>query len=98
MSKLALVLAAGFSALTTATPAPRAPIISPRQTNETNQLTFADVKPSSEIDWVACYDGLQCTFLTVPLDYENIEAGTTDVAFTRYLISEDHEDLLFNPG
>jgi pimeloyl-ACP methyl ester carboxylesterase len=36
--------------------------------------------------------------LTVPLDYENPEAGTADIAFIRYFISEDVEDLLFNPG
>lgn len=98
--KSAFVLVAGLSATITTTAAvTRAPAGFPRQINETDQNTFADVVPSTEIHWVDCYtDGFQCTFLTVPLDYADPDAGTTDIAFIRYLISEDHEDLLYNPG
>jgi hypothetical protein len=34
----------------------------------------------------------------VPLDYENLDVGTADIAFIRYLLSEDAEDLYYNPG
>ncbi|KAH8719255.1 hypothetical protein GQ44DRAFT_829351 [Phaeosphaeriaceae sp. PMI808] len=40
----------------------------------------------------------QCACLTVPLDYGNAKAGTTDVAFIRYLVNENAKDLLHNPG
>jgi hypothetical protein len=100
MARISYVLAAGFlTVLAAATPASRAPILRPRQTNGTTKITFADIVPSSNLNWVDCYEAnFQCTFLTVPLDYENTEAGTTDIAFIRYLISEDAEDLLYNPG
>jgi hypothetical protein len=93
-------LALGVSSvLTAAAPAPHAPVLLPRQTNGTANLTFAGILPSSEINWVDCYEAkFQCTYLTVPLDYADITAGTTDVAFVRYLVDKNAEDLLINPG
>jgi hypothetical protein len=83
------------AALAAAAPAPRAPILQNRDAN----ATFADVVPSTQLHWINCYKpNYQCSYLTVPLDYADASAGTTDVAFVRYLISEDAEDLLFNPG
>ncbi|KAF2819254.1 hypothetical protein CC86DRAFT_362654 [Ophiobolus disseminans] len=85
-----------LSTLVAAVPTPD--VLRAREVNLT-AVTFASVVPSSKINWVPCYGPkLQCTYLTVPLDYKNTSAGTTDVAFIRYLISEDIEDLLFNPG
>jgi hypothetical protein len=95
MAPASYLLAAGLLSVLAAA----APVLRPRQTNDAAMITFADVVPSPELHWVDCYQAnFQCTFLTVPLDYENIKAGTTDVAFIRYLVSEDAEDLLFNPG
>ena len=65
----------------------------------TRWATFDDVIPSPELNWVDCIGpDRQCAKLTVPLDYENPDLGTTDIAFARYLLSEDAEDMLFNPG
>jgi pimeloyl-ACP methyl ester carboxylesterase len=97
MVQIEYLVAAGlFSTLASAAPAP---VLRLRQTNETVDVTFADIVPSPDLKWADCYKAnFQCAFLTVPLDYANISAGTTDVAFLRYLISEDAQDLLFNPG
>lgn len=91
------------AALAATAPATHAPILQTRDTNATTPLTpatiFANVVPSAQLHWVDCYKPhYQCSVLTVPLDYTNASAGTTDLALARYLISEDAEDLLFNPG
>jgi hypothetical protein len=97
MIRSSYLLSAGL--LSTLAAAAPAPIVRPRQSNQTTAVTFDDIKPSLLIDWKDCYaEGFQCTYLTVPLDYADLSAGTTDVAFIRYLVSEDAEDLLFNPG
>ena len=73
----------------------------PRDTleNIASWATFDDVTPSPELKWIDCIGpDRQCAKLTVPLDYENPHVGTTDIAFVRYLFSEDAEDILFNPG
>lgn len=98
-SLLALSL---LSALTSATLVPSAPLL-PRQanstTNNTVSTTFKDIVPSTKLNWRECYlKRYQCAYLTVPLDYKNPSVGTTDIAFIRYLVSENVEDLLFNPG
>jgi hypothetical protein len=96
------IIAAGLFAMTTVAAVPRAPILLPRQENGTDQVTFTSIVPSPEINWVDCYQangaGFQCTYWTVPLDYGDLEAGTTSVAFVRYFVSEENEDLLLNPG
>lgn len=89
----------GAGLLSTLAAAAPAPIVRPRQSNQTIAVTFKDIQPSLLIDWKNCYaKGFQCTYLTVPLDYADLSVGTTDVAFIRYLVSEDAEDLLYNPG
>lgn len=85
--------------LSTLAAAAPAPIVRPRQSNQTSPVTFEDITPSVLIHWENCYaEGFQCTYLTVPLDYADLDVGTTDVAFIRYFVSENAEDLLFNPG
>jgi hypothetical protein len=98
-------LAAVGVLVSTAAALPRATIPVYKRQNETTttSTTFDDrARPSPEIDWQPCYQdkdpNLQCTWLTVPLDYENVSAGTADIAFLRYLLSEDAEDLYYNPG
>ncbi len=34
----------------------------------------------------------------MPNDYTNQSAGTIDIAYIRYLVSEDNEDIIYNPG
>lgn len=79
---------------------PRLPI-STRQAQLLNASlpVFPNFKPSKELKWTNCYaENLQCTYLTVPLDYADPSIGTTDIAFMRYLLSEQAEDLISNPG
>jgi hypothetical protein len=91
-----------LAATATASPYPHLAI--PKRQEDTPKptpkgQTFADIKPSPELSWVDCYtEKWQCAYLTVPLDYADPSVGTTDIAFIRYLLSEDAEDLLFNPG
>jgi pimeloyl-ACP methyl ester carboxylesterase len=86
----------------TAAAAPGIPNLLKRQGEATNSTSFSTITPSSELKWTQCFqhlnDNLQCSYLTVPLDYEKPEDGTVDIAYMRYLVSEDAEDLLFNPG
>lgn len=100
VSALQILTAGAVSTLAVASPAARAPILASRQTDSTaNVTTFASITPSPELNWKSCYaENFQCTYLTVPLDYQNISAGTTDVAFIRYLVNETLDDLLYNPG
>jgi hypothetical protein len=79
-------LAAGvFFTVAAASSVGRAPILASHQTNTTTNLTtFANVVQSLELNWVPCYAPMfQCTYLTVPLDYKNESAGTTDIAYLR---------------
>lgn len=93
-----------LTATAAAAPRPAIPKYSKRQNNtNTTEITFSDITSSPLIKWTECYQdqhgpNLECTYLTVPLDYENPNAGTADIAFMRYFVSEDVEDLLFNPG
>jgi hypothetical protein len=95
-----LATAALLSAIVTAVPAPAAPILAQRQANLTaNATTFIGIKPSSKLNWTPCdAPPFQCAYLTVPLDYKNGNAGTTNIAFIRYPVNEKLDDLLFNPG
>lgn len=72
------------------------------QDNTTETLpTFQEITPSAELEWHDCFEpgkNLQCARLTVPLDYEDEAAGTTDIAYIRYLLDEDAPDMIFNPG
>jgi pimeloyl-ACP methyl ester carboxylesterase len=79
------------------------PAIFKRQNNPSTEagVTFNDITPSPELKWVDCYtpeENLQCAYLTVPLDYADPSAGTINVAYMRYLLSEDAPDMMFNPG
>jgi pimeloyl-ACP methyl ester carboxylesterase len=105
MGRISSLAAAGLFATTaTAAAAPRLaiPNILKRQEENVTSTTFANITASADLNWVECYQemdpNLECTYLTVPLDYEKLDAGTTDIAFVRYFVSEEAEDLLVNPG
>jgi hypothetical protein len=77
------------------------PSTNTRRQNETKSMVydFADITPSLSLDWVDCFESFKCTYLTVPLDYENPDVGTTNVAFIKFPSQNpDASDVLFNPG
>jgi hypothetical protein len=77
------------------------PSIKIKKRNETSGMVydFADITPSLNLDWVDCFESFKCTYLTVPLDYENPEIGTTNVAFIKFPSQNpDAIDVLYNPG
>jgi pimeloyl-ACP methyl ester carboxylesterase len=55
---------------------------------------------SAELSWVPCFENFTCANLEVPLDYENLEAGTTNIAFMRLLAPEQPAkgDIILNAG
>ncbi|KAF2662190.1 hypothetical protein K491DRAFT_585910, partial [Lophiostoma macrostomum CBS 122681] len=56
-------------------------------------------EPSGNLIWVPCYDNFTCANLEVPLDYEHLSAGYTNVAFIKHEGSDPSaEDIIFNPG
>ncbi|KAF2867038.1 TAP-like protein-domain-containing protein [Massariosphaeria phaeospora] len=60
-----------------------------------------DMEASPELKWLPCFDERQatCALLQVPLDYANPNAGTTNIAFTKWTsYNESTQDILFNPG
>ncbi|KAF2864724.1 TAP-like protein-domain-containing protein [Massariosphaeria phaeospora] len=77
------------------------PWISQRQDNTSTAAIsdFADITPSADINWVPCFETFECTYLTVPLDYEEPAAGTTNVAYVKLSSGNPTaQDILVNPG
>ncbi|KAF2178029.1 alpha/beta-hydrolase [Zopfia rhizophila CBS 207.26] len=74
----------------------------PRQNNVTNTTTvqtFAEVPVSANLTWTPCFDDFTCANLEVPLDYADLSAGTTVVAFIKKdARTQPAKDILFNPG
>ncbi|MEI6402264.1 MAG: alpha/beta fold hydrolase [Actinomycetota bacterium] len=71
----------------------------------TNPTTSAPTEPESSLAWEACDDpsaldpALECTTLTVPLDYTDPEGDTIDLALIRVPASGTREGaVLTNPG
>lgn len=57
------------------------------------------IPPSSDLQWVSCYDRFQCANLEVPLDYADPSIGTTIVAWIRQeAANSTGQDILYNPG
>jgi pimeloyl-ACP methyl ester carboxylesterase len=75
------------------------PSIYKRQ-NETSMVyDFKDITPSPQLAWQPCFGEFTCTYLTVPLDYDDPDVGTTDVAYIKYTSANGTgQDILFNPG
>ncbi|MEZ5203111.1 MAG: alpha/beta hydrolase [Acidimicrobiales bacterium] len=60
-----------------------------------------DPTPAGTIDWEDCAGGFECGTLTVPVDYDDPEAGTIDLGVTRHLADDPDQRigvLLVNPG
>jgi hypothetical protein len=86
-------LAAGLvTILAAAVLAPHALVLLSRLTNGTAIVTYSDGVPSPKLKWDNCYKAnFLCSFLTVPLDYNDTSAGTTDGMFVKVL--EEHSSL-----
>ncbi len=89
------------SSAATSTPATTA---APATTAEAT-TTIAPAEPESSLAWEACDDpialdpSLECTTLTVPLDYADPEGDTIDLALIRVPASGKREGaVLTNPG
>ncbi|EUC43033.1 hypothetical protein COCMIDRAFT_101947 [Bipolaris oryzae ATCC 44560] len=81
--------------LTTASPSTQSAL--PYEANRVQN--FSQITPSSDLQWIPCYNGFDCANLIVPLDYEYSSTGTTTMAFIRKLAPGNvTQDLLFNPG
>ncbi|HEX6311639.1 MAG TPA: alpha/beta hydrolase [Acidimicrobiia bacterium] len=66
----------------------------------TTTTTEARDRPDDELDWRDC-DGGECAELTVPLDYDDPDGPTTEVALIRQPATNPDErigSLLVNPG
>ncbi|TCD60883.1 hypothetical protein EIP91_009374 [Steccherinum ochraceum] len=67
-------------------------------------FNWTAVSPSEDLKWRACYDGLECARLQVPLDYSDHSAGNAAIALVRSpsTIPRDDEGylgpILINPG
>ncbi|CAI6337988.1 unnamed protein product [Periconia digitata] len=84
------------------------PVLSRRQaSNATMVDDFEKIEPSPKLNWVPCFQNFTCTRLEVPLDYEDLAAGTTDIAFIKWTSPQTSnssanatapQDILLNPG
>jgi pimeloyl-ACP methyl ester carboxylesterase len=76
--------------------------------NDFRPDTWENIPTSTDtIQWSRCpnsYDedpSMRCARLKVPLDYEDPKAGTTTIAFMKYLAEHataTTQDILYNPG
>lgn len=58
-----------------------------------------DKVPTPRLGWYSCYGGLRCATVELPLDYDNPEGATTEVAVLRYPATGTRKGSLFvNPG
>lgn len=62
--------------------------------------SFKDVPITKDIQYIPCFDNYTCTQLEVPLDYEDLDAGFTNIAFLKYEAAKQPAlgDIIFNPG
>ncbi|KAJ4361092.1 uncharacterized protein N0V89_001661 [Didymosphaeria variabile] len=79
------------------------PALLQREYNTTNTsmvYSFKDVPVTKDIQYIPCFDNYTCTQLDVPLDYEDLDAGYTNIAFQRYEAAQQPAlgDIIFNPG
>ena len=53
---------------------------------------------SQEINWQDCYSEFQCAKYQVPIDYDNLELGTFDIAVLKRPTASAIGNLVINPG
>lgn len=79
------------------------PLITARNAATTNTTTVYDFKSvpvTKDIQYVPCFENFTCTNIEVPLDYDNLTAGTTSIAFIKHtaLKQPAKGDIIYNPG
>lgn len=60
-----------------------------------------DAVPTPKLDWQPCRDGAECATVTVPLDYDNLQGASTELAVLRLRARKPEQrigSLFFNPG
>lgn len=62
--------------------------------------SFKDIPVTKDLSWTPCYGNYTCVNLEVPLDYEDLAAGTTNIAFIKWAATKQPAlgDIIFNPG
>lgn len=76
----------------------------PRQTNSTTNSTmvygFKDVPVTKDIQYIPCFENFTCTNIEMPLDRDNPDVGSTNIAFIKYAAAKQPAkgDILYNPG
>ncbi|KAJ5292059.1 hypothetical protein N7478_001310 [Penicillium angulare] len=66
-----------------------------------SDFDWSSITPSSNIEWVKCYQDFTCARLEVPLDYGDHSKGKTAVAFIKFAAknaTSNTKNLLVNPG
>ncbi len=56
---------------------------------------------AQQLSWDTCYDFYECSYLDVPIDYENIATGTFEISLLRYPAQGGGKrlgSLIVNPG
>jgi pimeloyl-ACP methyl ester carboxylesterase len=53
---------------------------------------------NQEIDWRQCFGDFECAKYQVPIDYENLELGTFDIAVLKRVSTTAIGNLVINPG
>jgi pimeloyl-ACP methyl ester carboxylesterase len=56
---------------------------------------------SQKIKWRTCYDSMLCTYVLVPIDYENIKLGTFKISVLKHEASNKQDrigSMFVNPG
>jgi pimeloyl-ACP methyl ester carboxylesterase len=68
--------------------------------NTTMVYDFKNVPITKDIQYVPCFDNFTCTNIEVPLDYDDLAAGTTNIAFIKHPARKQPSrgDIIFNPG
>jgi pimeloyl-ACP methyl ester carboxylesterase len=69
-------------------------------TNTSLVYNFKDVPIAKDIRYIPCFENFTCANIEVPLDYENISAGSTKIAFIKHAARKQPAkgDIIYNPG
>jgi pimeloyl-ACP methyl ester carboxylesterase len=86
------LLTVSASPLTTRMPAPH--------TNTSMVYTFNNVPITKDLQYIPCFENFTCTNIKVPLDYDNTNAGSTNIAFIKHTARKQPAkgDIIYNPG
>jgi pimeloyl-ACP methyl ester carboxylesterase len=104
MSFLARLLGAGLTGTLLAgaavVPAPAAPA-APADVTSRQEAERVDRVPTPDLQWYACYGSAQCATVRLPLDYDEPDGATTEIALLRVKARKQAQrigTLFVNPG